>query len=175
MTDWRNSVVSLFLVTAMEQLNCSSAGMVHRYSLMGTAGCWLLMSVAVVFLSGCGESGIPRQPVFGKISGAEGRTGLVSFVPAEGTSGPAARASLVNGEYRFSRSDGPVPGNYTVIIQLEVSHDMTSGVAVFKGVEIPADSMSSIPAAYEAVTSLEVSVPDGAQEALQLDLELPET
>lgn len=89
------------------------------------------------------------------------------------TQGPAARATLIDGEYRFSRSDGPVPGNYTVIIQLEVSHDMTSGVAVFKGVEIPADSMPSLPSAYEAVASIPVVVPDGGRKEQQLNLELP--
>lgn len=96
-------------------------------------------------------------------------------MPRENTQGPAARASLINGKYKFSRADGPVPGDYTVIIQLEVSQDMTSGVAVFKGIEIPENSGAKIPLSYESVASLPVSVPDGSQATLQVDLLLPET
>jgi hypothetical protein len=109
----------------------------NRNSTTRTVSRWLTVALIGTFIPGCGDSGIPRQAVYGRIDGAEGRSGLVSFVPRENTQGPAARASLVNGEYQFSRTDGPVPGDYTVIIQLEVSPDMTSGVAVFKGIEIP--------------------------------------
>jgi hypothetical protein len=149
--------------------------MKRRLLLFRAASCWLAVFAAVGLISGCGDSGIPRQAVHGRITGAEGRSGLVNFVPRENTHGPAARASLVNGEYQFSRADGPVPGDYTVIIQLEVSQDMTSGVAVFKGIEIPVSSGVSIPSTYEAVASLPVSVPNGSQSTLQVDLELPET
>jgi hypothetical protein len=138
------------------------------------ARCWLSI-VAAAAIAGCGDTGIPRQAVHGRIEGAEGRSGLVNFVPLENTQGPAARASLVNGEYQFSRSDGPVPGDYTVIIQLEVSQDLTSGVAVFKGITIPENSGAKIPQEYEAVASLPVSVPDGSEKTLQVDLKLPET
>jgi hypothetical protein len=126
-------------------------------------------------MAGCGDSGIPRQAVHGRIAGAEGRSGLISFVPRENTPGPAARATLVDGEYRFDQSDGPVPGDYNVIIQLEISQDRSSGVVVFKGIEIPADTKADIPKTYESVASLPVSVPDGSQAPLQVDLALPET
>ncbi|MGZ0168458.1 MAG: hypothetical protein ACKVHE_02780 [Planctomycetales bacterium] len=140
-----------------------------------TVSYWLSGLAVGTLISGCGDSGIPRQAVHGRIAGAEGRSGLVSFVPRENTQGPAARASLIDGEYEFSRADGPVPGDYTVIIQLEISQDLTSGIAVFKGIEIPKNSGAKIPSAYEPVASLPVSVPDGNQANLQVDLQLPET
>ena len=146
-----------------------------RDSTTRTASSWLATILAGMVISGCGDSGIPRQAVYGRIAGAEGQSGLVSFVPRENTHGPAARASLVNGEYHFSRTDGPVPGDYTVIIQLEVSPDMTSGVAVFKGIEIPENSGAKIPMEYKAVASLPVSVPDGSESTLEVDLKLPDT
>lgn len=68
-----------------------------------------------------------------------------------------------------------MPGEYNVLIQLEVSQDMTSGVVVFKGIEIPADSNVDVLPVYESVASLPVSVPDGDEVSLQVDLELPET
>lgn len=147
----------------------------YRWAKTRTTRQWLLAFALAAFVSGCGDSGIPRQAVHGQISGAEGRSGLVCFVPDKNTQGPAARASLIDGEYQFSSSDGPVPGDYTVIIQLEVSQDLSSGVAVFKGIEIPQNSRAKIPQEYESVASLPVSVPDGSQGTLKVDLKLPET
>lgn len=147
----------------------------NRNSNAGKVTCWLTVALIGTFVPGCGDSDIPRQAVYGHIAGAEGRSGLVSFVPRENSHGPSARTSLIDGQYQFSRSDGPIPGDYTVIIQLEVSPDMTSGVAVFKGIEIPNDSGAKIPKEYEAVASLPVSVPDGANETLEVDLKLPDT
>ncbi len=145
------------------------------HSKAGKVTCWLTVALIGTLVPGCGAPDIPRQAVYGHIAGAEGRSGLVSFVPRENTQGPSARASLVDGQYQFSRADGPIPGDYTVIIQLEVSPDMTSGVAVLKGIEIPNDSGAKIPTEYEAVASLPVSVPDGTNESLEVDLKLPDT
>lgn len=147
----------------------------NRNSKAGKVTCWLTVSLIGTLVPGCGDSGNPRQAVYGHIAGAEGRSGLVSFVPRENTQGPSARAELIDGEYQFSRTNGPIPGEYTAIIQLEVSPDMTSGVAVFKGIEIPNDSGAKIPTEYEAVASLPVSVPDGTDETLEVDLKLPDT
>lgn len=128
-----------------------------------------ILAVGVV---GCGDSGVPRQAIYGRISGAEGRSGLVSFIPQGGTQAPAARASFENGEYQFSRADGPLPGDYTVIIQLEKSQDGASGIVVFKGVELPAGT--DVPPSYETVASVPVSVPQDG-DSLQVDMELPES
>ncbi|MDA0281866.1 MAG: hypothetical protein O3B13_07210 [Planctomycetota bacterium] len=149
--------------------------MKQRFLSIRYATYWLTGVVTVGLISGCSDSENYRQSVFGRISGAEGRGGLVSFVPRDSTTGPAARASLVNGEYQFDRTTGPVPGDYTVIIQLEIAQDRSSGVVVFKGIEVPTDSDFQIPTAYEAVASLPVSVPDGRKGPLQVDLKLPGT
>ena len=71
---------------------------------------------------GCGQdSQIDRKPVYGKIVGAEGRNGLVTFVPTDTAIGPAAIGSLEDGAYRFTKADGPVPGEYNVTIEFEAS------------------------------------------------------
>ena len=68
---------------------------------------------------GCGrESKIDRKPVYGNIVGAEGRDGVVTFTPIDGTVGPAATRSFGNGAYRFREKDGPVPGKHLVTIEL---------------------------------------------------------
>ena len=177
---WHNCVKNLtgFAKTLEERCQSTpffvSVPSMNCGSTLRNASCWLSIAVATA-IYGCGNPGIPRQALHGRIAGAEGRYGLVDFVPRESTRGPAARASLVNGEYQFSRSDGPVPGDYTVIIQLEVSPDLTSGVALFKGIAIPENSGTKIPQEYESVASLPVSVLDGAEATLQVDLKLPET
>jgi len=148
--------------------------MKRRLTVIRASGCCLLLT-AVGLISGCGDSSNPRLAVYGRVTGAEGRSGLVSFVPQESTDGPAARASLINGEYQFDRNDGPIPGEYNVLIQLEIPPDKTSGVVVFKGIEIPSDSGVEVPAIYEAVASLPVSIPSGSNTPVQVDLTLPET
>lgn len=145
-----------------------------RLTLFKASGCCLILTV-IGFISGCGDDSNPRLAVYGRVAGAEGRSGLVSFVPQESTQGPAARATLVNGEYQFGRNDGPVPGEYNVLIQLEILQDKTSGVVVFKGIEIPSDSSIKVPPTYKAVALLPVSVPTGSANSIQVDLELPET
>ena len=171
----------LATTTCHQFFRCQSAPIfvpvpgMNRNSTTRKVRLWLTVTVIGILIPGCEDSGIPRQAVYGRIAGAEGRSGLVSFVPRENTQGPSARASLVDGEYEFSRTDGPVPGDYTVIIQLEVSPDMTSGIAVFKGIEIPENSRAKIPTEYEAVASLPVSVPDGNEATLEVDLKLPDT
>lgn len=124
-------------------------------------------------LFGCGDDTNPRREVYGRVTGAEGRSGLISFVPLETTEGPAARATLVDGEYHFNRDDGPVPGGYNVLIQLEVPPDNASGVTVFKGIEIPADSAVEVPPDYETAASVPALVPDGSAKSIKVDLSLP--
>ncbi len=68
---------------------------------------------------GCGQkSQIDRKPVYGNIVGADGRNGVVTFIPIEASIGPAVTRSFEEGAYRFSKDDGPVPGKYNVTIKL---------------------------------------------------------
>ena len=76
--------------------------------------------VLIVGLSlvGCGgaETGPARIAVSGSITGPAAVNGTISFLPTEGTKGPSATASIVNGKYRFDSTNGPVAGNYSVVI-----------------------------------------------------------
>ncbi len=86
---------------------------------LGQAGagysiCWALL---LALLVGCGASS-SRLPVNGSVMGPNGEaiTGSISFTPTKDNSGAGATASLVEGKYRFDRSNGPEPGGYEVII-----------------------------------------------------------
>ena len=84
----------------------------------------MLRSVALAALFafstlGCGQkSQIDRKPIYGNIVGADGRNGVVTFIPIHTSIGPAVTRSFKEGAYRFTKDDGPVPGKYNVTIKL---------------------------------------------------------
>ena len=51
------------------------------------------------------------------MAGGERPTGSITFVPADGHSGPAATTTLSDGGYRFDRSNGPTTGPHVVIVR----------------------------------------------------------
>jgi hypothetical protein len=72
-----------------------------------------------VLPAGCGRSsGVVRLPVRGTVVGVGGEklTGSITFVPAEGRSGPAATTTLVDGQYQFDLESGPTAGRHRVIV-----------------------------------------------------------
>ena len=78
---------------------------------------------------GCGgsESGVGRKAIYGKIVGAEGRAGSVSFIPTDSSIGGAAMGSFEDGAYRFTEEYGPVPGEYDVSIEFELPGEGRGG------------------------------------------------
>ena len=69
-----------------------------------------LLLVALVLLSGCGDSGLDKVIVSGKVSyqGEPVQDGLLRFVPVEGTKGPASGAVIRDGAYT-AKAIGGVP------------------------------------------------------------------
>jgi hypothetical protein len=82
----------------------------------------LAVLVSIIALGCSQDSKLNRKPVFGKIVGADGRGGIVTFTPTDGTIGPAATRSFENGAYQFSEKDGPVPGNYIASVELALAN-----------------------------------------------------
>lgn len=77
--------------------------------------------LASISLSGCGGTdGVTRGSVEGtvRVDGTPVEQGTISFVPAEGTKGPAAYGVITNGKYALTASDrGPVVGRHKVQIE----------------------------------------------------------
>ncbi|HVW02530.1 MAG TPA: carboxypeptidase-like regulatory domain-containing protein [Planctomycetaceae bacterium] len=73
--------------------------------------------LCVLLCIGC-EGQSNRLPLTGTVTDRDGEPleGSISFLPDGGTEGPAANASVLNGEYRFDRTNGPVAGMYRVIV-----------------------------------------------------------
>jgi hypothetical protein len=73
---------------------------------------------------GCSrESPVNRLPVHGTVTMASGErlNGSITFVPAQGQSGPSATTKLDEGKYEFDRTNGPTAGPHTVIMKRVVS------------------------------------------------------
>ena len=73
--------------------------------------------VFVFLLTGCG-GGIPRCEVEGTITvdGQPVKEGSITFQPLEGTSGPVAGASIIDGHYNIEKAKGPVVGEYQIVL-----------------------------------------------------------
>jgi hypothetical protein len=101
------------------QASCSEMGDPRAGTFLPVA-----LSVLISFTAvGCGgsKSQIDRKAIYGKIVGAEGQNGLITFTPIDSSIGPAAMNDFEAGAYRFTKENGPVPGKYNVSIELEES------------------------------------------------------
>lgn len=81
---------------------------------------------------GCGKSGPSRQPLRGSITidGVSLEQGAISLRPAAGSSAPAAVTTVENGAYRFTSKNGPMPGSYSV--KINVDPESEQGKAILK-------------------------------------------
>lgn len=76
--------------------------------------------LTVIAVSGC-ESGTTESRI--ELSGAvtlDGtalNAGSLTFFPADGVKAPTANASVTKGQYKFTRENGPIPGQYRVEVR----------------------------------------------------------
>jgi hypothetical protein len=54
-----------------------------------------------------------------EVDGVAVAHGSISFLPAPGSSGPAANTVIVDGEYRFTEDSGPCCGPHRVLIDVD--------------------------------------------------------
>lgn len=128
--------------------------------------------LAGLALTGCGQSdGLNRMEVLGSVEHQGGplKAGSISFLPAEGLHAPAAMADVVNGEYHFTASNGPVAGTYQVVVMAAPDGKKTLlGAAVNPGrTRAAAAAPKSLPGRWE----FRVEVP--RKGPFQYDLRLP--
>jgi hypothetical protein len=85
---------------------------------------WWLVVAFTAGAAGCGrpDGGVERLPVYGTVTRGSGEeiSGSISFLPPKGQPAPAAVTSLVDGQYRFDRSDGPTAGPHRVVITRKI-------------------------------------------------------
>ena len=77
--------------------------------------CLFMCGFVLSAVSGCGDSS-GRVAFFGSVTVSDTPvTGEIRFSPVG--KGPMATTMIENGEYRFTSETGPLPGDYTVIIE----------------------------------------------------------
>ncbi|HTQ38720.1 MAG TPA: hypothetical protein VMJ32_06815 [Pirellulales bacterium] len=59
------------------------------------------------------------MPIHGTVTTISGEklNGSISFIPDDGSSGPAAMATLTDGKYQFDENNGPAVGPHKVIVR----------------------------------------------------------
>ena len=84
---------------------------------------YLLIGTAVVTasgLAGCGGAidTLPRQPISGTVTfeGEPLKSGSIQFVPDKTKEGITSGGVITDGRFDVAQADGPVPGQYKVII-----------------------------------------------------------
>jgi hypothetical protein len=84
---------------------------------------YLLLGIAVLAacgLAGCGGASdqLPREPISGTVTfdGRPLKSGSIRFTPVQTKEGIATGGMITDGRFDVARDDGPVPGNYQVMI-----------------------------------------------------------
>ncbi|MEX0818248.1 MAG: hypothetical protein WD070_01605 [Pirellulaceae bacterium] len=88
----------------------------------------------ILCILGCGDTSEPtRQALRGSVTvdGAQLEDGAISLRPVAGHSAPAAVTTIKNGTYRFTKKNGPMPGPYSVKINIDPESDQ--GRALLRG------------------------------------------
>jgi hypothetical protein len=79
-----------------------------------------LLVLFTLYLASCSsDSGPQRIAVRGavRLGNVPLANGQIRFIPTENTKGPAAAASIVDGEYAFTAADGPLVGTHRIEIE----------------------------------------------------------
>jgi len=79
----------------------------------------LAFLIGMLIASGCGsQSGPKRIAVYGTVTrdGKSLEHGSISFLPAEGHTGPVANGAISGGKYSFSTENGPTAGPHRVLV-----------------------------------------------------------
>ena len=80
---------------------------------------------SILCLVGCGSEQSNRHALRGSVvvEGVAVAKGSISFLPARGNSAQPAHTSIEDGEYRFTKANGPFSGAHRVVIGIKTSPD----------------------------------------------------
>ncbi|MEW4563186.1 hypothetical protein AB1K70_11705 [Bremerella sp. JC770] len=129
--------------------------------------------LATLAWTGCSpqDGGLQRAAVEGTVTvdGVPVEMGAITFVPTNGTSGPATGGKITDGKYKIQLSDGPVVGQYLVQIMGR------RGTGKFKVEELEGETVKTeiieemIPKKYRTSSELRSTIQTGTN-VLDFDL-----
>ena len=130
------------------------------------------------FAIGCGSGdALNRQAISGFVSvnGNPLKHGLIRFEPQGTTTGPGVMAEIFEGEFCFSKDNGPIPGTHRVEVEatqfqgFAIDNEAAYTAAVMQTGRSPL-GRNPIPAAYNANSTLTVFVQDSDDQTFPFDL-----
>jgi hypothetical protein len=145
-----------------------------------TIRCFFVLGAAWVLAAapGCGRGNGPlRAAVEGRVDldGQPLKSGVVRFIPLADTQGPAASATVTDGDFALSESDGPVVGSHRVEIDAIdyfgfAIDDEAAFVRHIEAAPRYARPKSPVPDAYHRRSNLTARIEAGQPNRLRFQL-----
>ncbi|RUL88599.1 hypothetical protein [Tautonia sociabilis] len=134
----------------------------------------LLATLAIAApLLGCGGGDeLDRQPISGSVTldGQPLESGLITFDPASNQSITSVATEITQGEFSFNRTNGPVPGEYRVVINSAGSTGVEPGAGEAPGDTFIPPAEELVPKKYNAETTLRATVEAGDNPPIVFEL-----
>jgi hypothetical protein len=108
---------------------------------------FIVAAIAHLITRGSGEEDIGRVRLAGSVSikGVPLEAGRIQFTPDVNTKGPVASAAIKNGRFDVPREEGPVPGTYSVVVELGRAPSKQEQLNAFKTLPRPAKGKRITP------------------------------
>lgn len=142
-------------------------------------GEFILLLFCLSVVSGCGGSeGLDRLHVKGtvKVNGAPLKSGRISFLPTEGTPGPATGTVIENGQFEILLAQGPVQGKHRV--EIMAVRPTGKKIPEGSGSENPDALVEEVeqflPPKYNQKSELTADLNEANAQSVEFDLKLPE-
>jgi len=137
--------------------------------MMGSIAATLMVGILSFAASSMGGDSSGRVALMGTIIGAGKAGGRICFQPETGQKGPVANATILNGQYAFNSSNGPMPGTYDVVIELvDKPADSSSGPAQSGKMAVPNGQTSGFFMAPPRIGKAHVSVASSGSRELNI-------
>ncbi len=127
-----------------------------------------LALVILPFVAGCARpSGPARAAVHGEVTLDESplKAGVIRFVPIQGTKGPVALATIKDGRYDLTSSEGPALGNNSIEIvpgiaenPLDGATDIRAAWAEYAKAAASTNREKGMPRKFKSISELKVNV-----------------
>ncbi len=131
------------------------------------------MSCVLLAAAGCGSGdNLNRQVVEGTVTldGKPLEKGTIRLSPASSQVGTDVSTEITNGNYYFSKSDGPVPGSYKVQINSIETPNFQPPAGKTPGEFVIPPAKQNIPEKYNVNTVLTATVKAGQSEPIDFPL-----
>ncbi|WP_406697956.1 hypothetical protein V5E97_03790 [Singulisphaera sp. Ch08] len=141
------------------------------------------LAATLLLTGGCGSDAVddrPREPISGTVTfdGQPLKDGTIQLQPASQKEGVASGGTVTDGHFEIPRTEGPVPGNYSVAIYAAAG-TASSGSAEESSPTAPmprarkslASLRGMIPTRYNIETKLTAEVKSGGPNTYAFDLQ----